>query len=52
MTRYYVDQSEVNALVAKLNRAQAKAKLFVNIRVIPYRGKKYPQDTTVTVIVG
>ena len=50
--RYCVDKSEVSDLLERINRRQAKENLFVNVRVVPYRGKKYDRDKTVTVIEG
>ena len=46
---YYTNKKDLNSLVAKINRTQSKAGLFVNISVKPYNGNK---NYSYVVIVG
>lgn len=52
--KYYmhVKKSDVADKIKYLNWTQSQAGTFYNIRVAPYRGKKYNPETYVTIVLG
>lgn len=52
MRRYYVNKSEADQVVNRINRQQHKDNWFVNIAIKPYHGKKHDPQNTVVVVVG
>lgn len=52
MRRYYVDIAKADQFVKRINKRQCKNKVFVNIAIRPYQGKKYSSKSTVVVVVG
>ena len=52
MRRIYVDKSEVDKAIAEINSTQNRAKMFINVAVKPYKGKKYDPDRTAVIVIG
>lgn len=50
MKKLYVKNTDVEKILEDITRTQTKNKLFVNVQVKTYRGKKYPRDTVVICI--
>ncbi len=48
--RYYVPENMVPELVAEITRSQAKSKVFLNVEVVPYKGRKYEKGTMVVTV--
>ena len=52
MTRLHIGRKDLAEVLAELNRIMCREKTFVSVRVVPYQGKRWPKEETVTVIVG
>lgn len=50
MKRLYVHEKEVAETLSRITVEQAKSKIFLSVRVKPYRGNKYSKDTKVIII--
>ncbi len=50
MKRIYVSEKEVAETLSRITAEQAKSKVFLSVRVMPYRGNKYSRDTKVIII--
>lgn len=52
MKRLYIEKSNIQNVLKAITEEQTRKKIFVNVAVKPYHGKKYNSDTTVVVCVG
>ena len=52
MQYIYVKRKNVEAQLKYISWSQEKANVFYNVRVLPYRGKKYNPEKYVTIAIG
>lgn len=52
MTRYYINKKDIDKTLQKITEAQTKSRVFVNVSVKPYHGKKYDRENTVVITIG
>jgi hypothetical protein len=52
MNYIYVHKAALQATLKYINWSQTTAGTFYNVRVLPYRGKKYNPETYVTIAIG
>lgn len=48
--RYYVPGNMVSEFVEEITRSQARSKVFSNVEVMPYKGRKYEKGTMVVTV--
>lgn len=52
MNYIYVHKAALQATLKYISWSQTTAGTFYNVRVLPYRGKKYNPETYVTIAIG
>lgn len=53
MKKYmHVKKTDIQATLKYISWSQTTAGMFYNVRVLPYRGKKYNPETYVTIAIG
>lgn len=52
MARLHIDRKDLAEVMEEINRIMCRERLFVSVRVMPYQGKRWPKETTLTILIG